>query len=482
MILYMGSRNMYKNMFRKGLVFGIIILFIGVIITSSISGYIGKTSNKSTEEAPTNFTFLSNGLLAYWSFDEGSGNVAYDYSGHDYHGSIVGASWTTGHSGSALDFDGSDDYVNMDAHSPNLGFNNTDDYKISVWINSTSTNQGMIYEISNPNYLFPVFYLKMNSDGILNSSVQSSTACRVEVYSDDIYNDGLWHYVECIYHGDETEPTLDLYVDEELVVSNTDYLCPMDSEQFNKAKIGKSSYDSTDYFDGVIDEVKVYKKPDGNQPPDAPDMSGPTSGTVGEEYNYLFVTTDFDGDNVFYWVDWGDNNNTSWIGPYNSNEEVSLDHIWSEEGTYLISAKAKDDFDESEWSSSWVTMENLHPYAPIITGPTSGKAGTHYDYNFTSTDPDGHDVKYFIDWGDGDTEWTDFASSGTPVKVGHTWSERNTYIIKAKAKDSFDAESDWTTLSVTMPMIRQSNNMWFLRWLERFPHVFHILKQSLGLA
>ena len=473
---------MYKNMFRKGLVFGIIILFIGVIITSSISGYIGKMSNKSTEEAPTNFTFLNNGLLAYWSFDEGSGNVAYDYSGHGYHGSIVGASWTTGYSGFALDFDGSNDYVNLDAHSQDLAFNNTDDYKIAVWIQSTSTDEGMIYEISNPNYEFPVFYLKWNSDGILNAYVSSTSVCWVEVYSNDNYSDGQWHYVECIFHGSESEPTLELYVDEELVDSDTDYLCPMYAEQFDKAKIGKSSYDSTDYFDGKIDEVKVYKKPDGNNPPNSPDMSGPTSGTVGQEYNYLFVTIDPDGEKVFYWVDWGDNYNTSWIGPYNSNEEVSLDHIWSEESTYLISVKAKDVFDQSEWSSSWVTIENQDPNAPSITGPPRGKAGTLYDYYFKSTDPDGHDVQYFVDWGDDNTEWTDFVSSGTEVKVSHTWSKRDTYVIKAKAKDAFDAESDLTTLSVTMPRIQQFNDMWFLRWLERFPYAFQILRQLLGLT
>jgi len=474
---------MQNILFRRTLVCGIILLFIGVSITSSISGYIGKMSDQSTEEAPTNFPFFNNGLLAYWSFDEGTGDVAYDYSGHGYDGFIFGASWTTGHSGYALDFDGSNDYVNVDAHSQDLGFNNTDDYKISVWINSTSTDQGMIYEISNPNYLYPVFYLKLSSDGILDAFVSSTSTCSVEVYSDDSYNDGLWHYIECIYHGSESEPTLELYVDEELVDSDTDYLCPMFAQQFNKAKIGMTSYDSTDSFDGVIDEVKVYKKPDGNQPPNAPIISGPASGTVGEEYNYLFVTTDPDGENVFYWIDWGDNYNTSWIGPYNSNEEVNLDHIWSEEDTYTITAKAKDVFDVSEWSTFLVTMENLDPHTPDITGPTSGKAGTAYDYNFTATDPDGHDVKYFIDWGDDHTEWTDFASSGTPVTVSHTWSKRNIYTIKAKAKDLYDAESDWTTLRVTMPKNRAMNTP-FINFLQKYPNLFPILQmllQRLGL-
>ena len=475
---------MHKNMFRIGLVFSIIILFGGASVIPGISGDIEKNSNVSVNKFPNNCSTRGDGLLAYWSFDEGSGTIAYDYSGHDYDGIINGASWTTGYSGYALDFDGSSDYVNMDIHSQDLGFNKTDDYKISVWINSTSTDPGMIYEISNPTYLFPVFYLKLNSDGILDAFVQSTSTCEVVVYSVDSYNDGFWHYIECIYHGNEpeSEPTLDLYVDEELVDSDTDYLCPMDAEQFNKAKIGVTSYDSTDHFDGVIDEVKVYKKPDRNQPPNAPEISGPSSGTVGEEYSYSFVTTDPDGDNVFYWVDWGDNYNTSWIGPYSSDEEVIVNYTWYGIGEYEIRAKAKDVFDVSEWSTFLVTMENLEPYAPSITGSASGNAGTAYDYDFTATDPDGHDVKYFIDWGDGDTEWTDFVSSGTPVTVSHTWVEKDTYTIRAKAKDLYDAESDWGTLKVNMPRIQQSNNMWFLRWLERFPYAFQILRQLLGLT
>ena len=57
---------------------------------------------------------LNDGLLGYWTFDEGNGSVANDYSGNGNHGSIVGASWTTGKCGNALEFDGSYDYVDIE--------------------------------------------------------------------------------------------------------------------------------------------------------------------------------------------------------------------------------------------------------------------------------------------------------------------------------------------------------------------------------
>jgi PGF-CTERM protein len=53
------------------------------------------------------------GLVAVWHFDEGSGTVAKDASGHGNDGTIHGATWTTGISGKALRFDGSNDYVEV---------------------------------------------------------------------------------------------------------------------------------------------------------------------------------------------------------------------------------------------------------------------------------------------------------------------------------------------------------------------------------
>jgi len=55
------------------------------------------------------------GLVAYWSFDEGSGNTLHDLSGNENHGTIYGAVWTGGKSGNALYFDGDDDYVEIPA-------------------------------------------------------------------------------------------------------------------------------------------------------------------------------------------------------------------------------------------------------------------------------------------------------------------------------------------------------------------------------
>lgn len=57
------------------------------------------------------------GLVAYYSFDEGGGSSAYDYSGNENDGTVYGAAWTEGVSGGALAFDGVDDYVWLAIHN-----------------------------------------------------------------------------------------------------------------------------------------------------------------------------------------------------------------------------------------------------------------------------------------------------------------------------------------------------------------------------
>ena len=122
--------------------------------------------------------------------------------------------------------------------------------------------------------------------------------------------------------------------------------------------------------------------------------------------------------------------------------------------------------------------QNNPPEAPEIDGPLSGNAGTSYEYTFTSTDPDGDDVKYYILWGDGHVEpWSSYQASGTPYAASHTWNREGTFTIRAKAKDSHDEESDWSTLSVTMPR----NKGLIFNFLERYSKTFPILTYLVGL-
>jgi hypothetical protein len=94
-----------------------------------------------------------------------------------------------------------------------------------------------------------------------------------------------------------------------------------------------------------------------NTPPEAPVITGPTEGTPGVSYLYNIVTTDPQGQEIRYWIDWGDNTSSGWLGPYVSGTEIHVNHAWSAEGDYTIRAKAKDIMDmEGEWGNFTVAM------------------------------------------------------------------------------------------------------------------------------
>ena len=122
------------------------------------------------------------------------------------------------------------------------------------------------------------------------------------------------------------------------------------------------------------------------------------------------------------------------------------------------------------------------PNIPEIDGPTSGKINTEYTYTVAATDPDGDDVSFFIDWGDGtDSGWTDFVPSGIELNVSYTWDDEDTYMLKVKAKDVHDVGSDWQTLEVSMPKNKRVISSLFLQLLEKLIERFPIIKQMLHL-
>lgn len=134
------------------------------------------------------------------------------------------------------------------------------------------------------------------------------------------------------------------------------------------------------------------------------------------------------------------------------------------------------------WSvAGYPTKANQPPDVPTITGEIKGKAGTEYQYTFNSTDIDQDAISYYVNWSDMTSdELTGPHQSGEAVTLGHTWAEKGTYTIKAKAIDGYNAESDWATLTITMPCtytrpIPQFFELLFLRFQTTFLFLRYLL-------
>ncbi len=378
--------------------------------------------------------------MGFWKLDENTGSTAHDSSGQDHDGTINGASWTSGYSSYALDFDGVNDYVSIDDYATNqLGFNKTDDLIFSLYFQTTSSSRGVMYSVSAPNYN-PGSHIAINANGTIEFKMWR-LSCGILLTSQGVYNDGDWHHVEVRYNGMPANPVVEMYVDGELDTDIEYYVCQFASDMFTKAKIGTRSNDSEFFFDGKLDEIKIIKFPGGNEQ-NPPEISGPSEGEPGKEYDFSFITNDPEEDDILLYIDWDDGTIEEWIGPYQSGQEVVLSHTWDVDDRYEIHAQSQDVWHFSHSSKHIVKIGNQPPEDPIISGPKYGDTQQQLTYTFVAYDEEDEDVEYSINWGDGSTTEIGPHASGEPVTASHSWGTENDYYITVKAFDAHGKPSD----------------------------------------
>ncbi len=296
------------------------------------------------EELKTNNTEIvktinsNRGTIAYWKFDEGTGNIAHDYTGQGFDGTIYGATWTDGYSNYALDFNGVDAYVDLDTHAQGLeglGFNKADDYFISAWVMTQSSAPGVIYCISNIVSSLVYTDIAIDSDGSFIFRV-GTEECTLTCTSEPGYNDDGWHFVEGKWYGDTINPTMELWVDEALEDTLTEWQCPFNADDYDKAKIGRKSGDDVDpdFFDGIIDEVMIYRA-GCTPPPPKPMLTGANEVKVGKEYTLTIQTPWYHDYSLKYNIDWGDGV-VEWTEFYDPDEIVQVKHIYGDKGSSII--------------------------------------------------------------------------------------------------------------------------------------------------
>ena len=210
-----------------------------------------------------------------------------------------------------------------------------------------------------------------------------------------------------------------------------------------------------------------------SNPPAKPTLEGPDHGVYNQSLTYTSSTTDPDGESVFYKFDWGNGETSGWLGPYASGEIITESHSWARIGAYYVKVIAKDNKSStSDWSDS-IRVEiadNTPPDAPEINGPKVGKVGVPLDYTISATDFDGHDVCFYINWGDDTSKnWTEYYECGEEIVITHVFEKSGNLQIKLKAKDEMGYKGDWTTFDVTIPKNKMAFSPLFLKILEHFP-------------
>jgi hypothetical protein len=191
-------------------------------------------------------------LVAHLSFDEGSGNIAYDTSGNGNDGTLNGdPQWVAGQTGGALEFDGDGDYVEI----PRII---QDDFTLAAWIktdtpglslgNQGYQGSGLIWSdvagVAN-DFILAVLGTKLsffcgNPDTSLNSDTDIVT--------------GEWMHVTATRSAQDRQIGIYINGQHEKTVahSNSSPLNALDT-----IAIGGNVLDSR-YYTGLIDEVRFY--------------------------------------------------------------------------------------------------------------------------------------------------------------------------------------------------------------------------------
>ncbi len=201
------------------------------------------------------------------------------------------------------------------------------------------------------------------------------------------------------------------------------------------------------------------------------DAHGPYEGNIMEDIEFDGTATGGIPPYKYSW-DYGDGNTSS--------GDPHPTHNYAKAGNYTVILTVTDSVNDTASDTTWAYI-NAPPNTPVIDGPNSGKPNTEHDFTFNSTDPDGDDVKYYIDWGDDTTDETGFNASGIEVMVKHKWSEEGNYTITAIAEDINGAQGPEGTLKVNIPRSRTVNRPLLLRLFERFLNAFPILRYILGI-
>ncbi len=199
----------------------------------------------------------TSGLVAYWKLDESSGYTASDSVGA-HAGTLTNmdpaTDWVSGRLNNALDFDGVDDYVSI-SDAPELSGGRDLSWSFWVYVADDSGRQHIIkkdYSSSNKDWGFKYdnqkihFYYENGADhdGPCNCGVSQTI------------NTNQWHHIAATYENSSRE--LRLYVNGSPGgIFTLDYSLPdTDAE----VMFGKRNYESTDLFQGKLDEVFIYNR------------------------------------------------------------------------------------------------------------------------------------------------------------------------------------------------------------------------------
>jgi PKD repeat protein len=222
-------------------------------------------------------------------------------------------------------------------------------------------------------------------------------------------------------------------------------------------KFATHSWSEVGHYEVAVKAKDDWDESTWSQPLDVDIFGGDLDVSAGGSYEgttgipISFTGTVEGGVEPYLWEwDFGDGENSSVQNPT---------HTYYTPGEYIVSLYVSDNQGSEGVGTTTATLGSNPPETPTITGETEGRAGEEQTFTVSTTDPDGDEVYYWIEWFEGcpGVEWQGSYSSGEDVAFNHTYDEQGEYTIRVKSKDIYDEESDWGTLVFTAPKTKIFN-------------------------
>ncbi|HNY04671.1 MAG TPA: LamG domain-containing protein, partial [Candidatus Woesebacteria bacterium] len=217
---YALSQDEIKREYNQGssVVFSVDKLSVGSTSTSSLYCIPGSTDPCSPP-------------IAEWNFEESVGTSAFDTSVSGNHGSLTGTSLSTGKIGQALKFKSSNNSYFISSSDPGTMSSGT----YSLWVKASNINASMGWIDSN----FDIFQWTGN---LLYFRAGNQSSVSISNWTPD-----TWHHLTLTWNGSNYYG----YIDGNQVTSGV-------QSGSRSGMINLGRVDNNYYFDGSIDQVRVY--------------------------------------------------------------------------------------------------------------------------------------------------------------------------------------------------------------------------------
>jgi hypothetical protein len=257
--LQIGGNTAWADEFFAGL-----IDEVRVYNRALTAAEIAKVMNMGTTAPPTSTPPPpgppASGLVAAYSFNDGSGTTAADASGNGRSGTIRGAQFVTGKAGMALRFDGVDDWVTVPDGVTGSALDLTTGMTLSAWVNPDAFTGWETVVLKERGAGALAYGLYAQDGGVANGGADAPAGTlRIGTADQAIRGTSslplnAWSHVTVTYDG----ATQRIYVNGTLVASRAQTGSIAASN--GALRIGGNNSWPGEFFGGLIDEVRIYNR------------------------------------------------------------------------------------------------------------------------------------------------------------------------------------------------------------------------------